>query len=305
MIVTVTLNAALEASYSAMRLSWDEPGEVSRASYRATGRGIAVARVLQTFGHDVLATGLVGGTAGELIRADLARSGVAADFTTIGRESRRLLGIAERETGRVLRLREPGPYVTTEELGRFAADYRRLLADATAVVLCGSLPDGLPQEIYGSLVSYAASAEVPVILDAGGEELRYGARRHPDLVIPDGSVDAAEAAGDLGRVAVAVPGSAEVRAVTPEGEWTAVIEGVQDADDIAGGMSRAALVAGLVPGLLLDWSWPDRLRHALALSFAVSQLGEVDSRAYERLLSAVRLTSSKVRSGRATGRYFG
>ena len=40
-----------------------------------------------------------------------------------------------------MRFAEPGPYITPEELGQFAADYRRLMAGAAAVVLCGSLPD--------------------------------------------------------------------------------------------------------------------------------------------------------------------
>ena len=149
MIVTVTLNAVLAVSYEATELSFDEQGEIGRATYRASGRGVTVARVLHKFGHDVLATGLAGGTAGELIAADLARDGVQADFTRIGRESRRILEIAERGTDRVLRLRETGPYVTTEELGRFASDYRRLLDGATAVVMAGSLPPGLPSDIYG------------------------------------------------------------------------------------------------------------------------------------------------------------
>lgn len=273
-IITVTLNAALEVWYAAGELSWSEPNEVSRARYRASGRGVAVARVLQTFGHDVLAAGLAGGTAGELIRADLARSGVEAEFTLIGRESRRVFSVTEGDTGRVLRLREPGPYVTTEELGRFAADYRRLLADATAVVLCGSLPAGLPAEIYGSLVSYAAAAGVPAVLDAGGEELLHGARRRPDLVIPDTS----EAKAVSGAPAVAIMEDGGVRVLAGGEEWRATLPG-------AASLSRGAVVAGLVPGLLLDWSWPDRIRNAVALGAAAGPSGEVDLAAYERTLT--------------------
>lgn len=286
MIVTVTLNAALEVSYASGRLSWDSVSEVSRARYRASGRGVAVARVLHKFGHDVLATGLAGGTAGELIRADLARTGIATDFTMIGRESRRVFGIVEADTGRELRFREPGPYVTTEELGRFAADYRRLLADATAIVLCGSLPTGLPPEIYGSLVTYAAEAGVPVVLDAGGEELRHGARRRPALAIPDddrGDGAAATRLLALGPGAVAVLAGGSVHAATRDGEWSAA--GPPDAAVI----SRGALVAGLVPGLLLGWSWPDRLRHALALAHTTRPSGEVDLASYEQLLSGDQL----------------
>jgi tagatose 6-phosphate kinase len=277
LIVTVTLNAALAVSYEATALALSEPskpgepGELTRATYRASGRGVTVARVLQTFGHDVLATGLAGGTAGELIAADLARDGVQADFTRIGRESRRIFEIAERGTGRVLRLREAGPYVTTEELGRFAADYRRLLEGATAVVMSGSLPPGLPSDIYGSLVSYAAAAGVPVVVDADGEEIAHGARRGPDLVIAREETPIGPGTSTVARV-----GDGVLRV----GEWTARLSETEKT-----GNGRGALVAGLVAGLLLGWSWPDRVRHAMALAASAGPFGDVDLTRYEELLS--------------------
>jgi tagatose 6-phosphate kinase len=118
-IVTVTLNAALGVSYAARGVTWDATNQVSDVRYRAAGRGVAVARVLHTFGHEVIAAGLAGGSAGEMIRADLARSGIPAEFTGIGRESRRVLEVLDDATGRRLRFSEPGPFITTEELGRF------------------------------------------------------------------------------------------------------------------------------------------------------------------------------------------
>ncbi|HEY2285225.1 MAG TPA: PfkB family carbohydrate kinase, partial [Streptosporangiaceae bacterium] len=177
-IVTITLNAALHVAYTASDLGGDPAAEgivpVSRPAYRAGGRGVTVARVLRAFGHDVLAAGLAGGASGELIVQDLARSGVPTAFTLIRGESRRFFRFSDPDpAGPVQRFSEPGPYITTEELGRFAADYRLLMTGAAAVVLCGSLPDSLDADTYGSLVTYAVEAGVPVILDAGGEELKY------------------------------------------------------------------------------------------------------------------------------------
>ncbi len=308
-IVTVTLNAALHVAYTADDLAAEGVNPVSRPAYRAGGRGVTVARVLRAFGHDVLAAGLVGGASGELIREDLARSGVPTAFTLIRGESRRFFRFAG-QAGRVMRFGEPGPYITTEELGRFAADYRRLMASAAAVVLCGSLPDGLPADTYGSLVTYAAEAGVPVIMDAGGEELKHAVSHGPDLVVAETS--SAEARpGDLGAAlvrlgagAAAVAAGGLVRVVTGDGEWTARV-GATDAPGVFGTdpawlPARGALVAGLVPGQLLGWSWPDRLRHALAL--AVGGAGawtrapggpedrdRMDLPAYERLLDAVQV----------------
>ena len=251
---------------------------ISRPAYRAGGRGVTVARVLRAFGHDVLAAGLAGGASGELIIQDLAKSGVPTAFTLIRGESRRFFRFADPDlVNTVLRFSEPGPFITTEELGRFAADYRRLMAGAAAVVLCGSLPDSLPADTYGSLVTYAAEAGVPVILDAGGEELKHAVGHGPDLVVAEsnagepGEAPNTRALGAdlirLGAGAAAVAVGAQVHVVTADGEWTAHLdEAGVDWPVPSYTPARGALVAGLVPGQLLGWSWPDRLRHALALA---------------------------------------
>ena len=299
MIVTVTLNPALQVRYDAHRFELGTANRVSRVRHQAGGRGLAVARLLQTFGHEVVAAGLAGGSSGELIRIELARAGVATQFTRIGAESRRVIRI-DASAGQVTSLLEPAPYITTEELGRLATDYRALLDGATAVVLCGSLPAGLPAETYGSLTSYATSAGVPVILDADGSALRYGAARGPALVIPDGSGAAPEVdvmVAELmaaGAGAVVLPTDGGVRAVTGAGEWEAAAgpPGLRDADELepaelAAAGRRDALVAGFVPGIALGWSWPDMLRHAVALAASVSSDGEADLAAYEKLLPDV------------------
>jgi tagatose 6-phosphate kinase len=301
-IVTVTLNAALDVAYEAEGLAWQATWDVTRVRHRAGGRGVAVARVLHTFGHEVLAAGLAGGATGELIREDLGRSGIPVAFTEIGRESRRVLEVTDTGVGRTIRLREPGPYVTTEELGRFAGDYRRLLADATAVVLCGTLPAGLPPEIYGSLATWAAEAGVPVILNAGGSALGYAASRRPDLVVPDpdGHSAADPAAGEallrLGAAAVATPWPGRVTVVTKAGRWNASLggsgEGPPEVTDGTGQESLGALVAGLVPGLLLGWSWPDLLQHAVAVAAAAAPSGDVNLAVYERLVDSVTVRSA-------------
>jgi tagatose 6-phosphate kinase len=295
-IVTVTLNAALDVAYEAEGPSWQATRDITRVRHRAGGTGVAVARVLYKFGHEVVVAGLAGGATGQLIREDLGRSGIPVALTGISQESRRMLAVTDTVSGQVMRLREPGPYVTTEELGRFAGDYRAMLSDATAVVLCGSLPLGLPPEIYGSLATYAAEAGVPVILSTGGEALQHAAGRRPDLVVPDeenepsalpaeGEAAAGgEAAGDAllaqGAVAVAVPAGDRLTVVTKAGRWQATLPGRTLS-------LPGPLVGGLVPGLLLGWSWPDLLRNAAAVAAAATVAGDVNLPEYERLVDQV------------------
>lgn len=301
MIVTITLNASLRVGYEAERVDWGAPNRVTRVLYRAGGGGLAVARVLRAFGHDVVAAGLAGGTAGELIKADLGRSGVDTRFTTISGESRRILEVADAERGQTTMLNEPPPYITTEELGRFAADYRKLMTEATVAVLCGSLPASLPPEIYGSLTSYATEAGVPTIIAAEGPALRYGVSRRPALAIPgpDGPPDLPGQAGPAGpdidaaalvaagAGAVAVVSGHDVRAVTAAHEWRATLDGHSGLP-----ASHDAQVAGLIAAVVPGWSWPDTLRHAIALGATADSDRYVDLDAYEMLLAEVTVLPS-------------
>ncbi len=291
MIVTVTLNPALHVSYTARQVRVGAANPVSRVSYRAGGSGLAVARVLHTFGHEVVAAGLAGGAAGELLRAELSRYGIATQFTQIALESRRDLHVADSSAATVTSFTEPAPYITTEELGRLAADFRGLMDGATAVVLCGSLPDGLPPETYGSLASYAAEAGVPAVLAAGGSALWHAVARRPALAIPRGT--AAEPAALVARGArAAVAASADdIRVVTASTRWRAWLPARDTGDRRLSGSEQLhdALVAGFVPGIALGWSWPDALRHAVALVAAVQPAGEVDLGCYEALLPDVQV----------------
>lgn len=294
MIVTITLNPVLRVEYTASKIAKGRANQVKRVRHLAGGRGLAVARVLQTFGHDVVAGGLAGGSAGELIRNELARAGVATQFTRITAESRRIVAVADESDGEVTSFAEPAPYITTEELGRLAADYRKLLTGATAVVLCGSLPEGLPAEIYGSFASYAAEAGVPVVLNAGGHALVYGAERGPALIVPE-AVPAGSAPIRLepGRGAIALLARDSVRVQTHTGEWRARLGMAALSETAVDDVLVDALVAGLVPGIALGWSWPDILQHAIALGAAWRSDGELDVQKYERVLASVDVERSR------------
>jgi fructose-1-phosphate kinase PfkB-like protein len=304
MIVVVTLDPAVHVSYETKRIVPGQSHPVGRVTYRVGGRGPAVARMLHTFGHEVVAAGLTGGTAGELIKAELSRVGVPTQFTPIVMESRRVVEVTDVSTGTTTSFAEPSPYITTEELGRLAADYRALIEGASGAVLCGGVPDALPPETFATFATYAAEAGVPVVLDAGGSALAHGVARRPALVIPEDPAEegpgrpAEMVAAGVGAV-VTMSGSA-VTVLTGEQEWRARLDDSlpgqpgQPGDGQPAGehrMSRDALVAGFVPGVTLGWSWPDSLRHAVSLAATAGLSGRVDLVTYERLLPEVAVES--------------
>jgi tagatose 6-phosphate kinase len=297
-ILTVALNATVNVSYEAEEISWGAPNQISRMTSRAGGGSLAVARVLAGLGEDVLVAGFAGGGAGDLIEADLARSGVTTAFTRISRESRRVVEVADEAREQSTWLSEPAPFITTEELGRFAGEFRKLLPGMDAVVLSGGLPAGLPLDIYASLASYAAEASVPAIIHAGGPALWRSLERHPALVLLASTAGVPGAGASEGPAALVTRGSKAAAMLSGAallaaasngqgGQWRAALEGYPGLS-----LSAEAVVAGLLPAVTQGWTWPDALVHAVALGASADLLGEVDLDAYDLLSSEVVLEAA-------------
>ncbi|MGH3739579.1 MAG: 1-phosphofructokinase family hexose kinase, partial [Micromonosporaceae bacterium] len=236
MILTVTLNAALDITYRVGRLVPHTTHRVDAVAERPGGKGINVARLLHALGEPVTATGLVGGHTGERIVDLLVADGVPAAFTELAAASRRTVVVGS--DGDATGFWEPGPRVTAAEWTGFTDHFRRQLGGAAVVVLSGSVPPDLPREVYGQLVNAARLAGVPVVLDADGEPLRHGLAARPAVVKPnadelaavighrpEGVAETLRAAGTLrtqtqGAV-VASLGAEGLLALTGDGAWHA------------------------------------------------------------------------------------
>ncbi|MFC7881804.1 1-phosphofructokinase family hexose kinase [Streptomyces sp. NPDC057376] len=297
MILTVTLNTALDITYRVPGLRPHASHRVTEVTERPGGKGLNVARVLAALGHEVTVTGFAGGTTGDTVRAGLTGvPGVADALVPVAGATRRTIAVVDERTGDTTQLNEPGPAVAPAEWNAFQEAYEELLAGAAAVALCGSLPPGVPVGAYAGLVRAARAAGVPVLLDTSGEPLRRGVAARPDIIKPNADelaeltgshepLRATQAARRRGaRSVVASLGAAGLFAETPEGRWRAAPPAHVRGNPTGAGDSA---VAGLLSGLVEHLPWPDRLARAVALSAATVRApvaGEFDRAAYEELL---------------------
>ncbi|MFF3913273.1 1-phosphofructokinase family hexose kinase [Streptomyces sp. NPDC001852] len=303
MILTVTLNTALDLTYRVRSLRPHASHRVSEVIERPGGKGVNVARVLAALGHEVTVTGLAGGGTGRAIRDRLAEvPGLTDALVPVAGATRRTIAVVDELSGDTTQLNEPGPQITPAEWGAFLDRYEELLAGASAVALCGSLPPGVPVGAYANLVRAARSAGVPVLLDTSGEPLRRGVAARPDLIKPNadelaeltGSHEPLRATQDARRrgahAVVASLGSAGLLAAGPEGHWQATPPTRLHGNPTGAGDSA---VAGLLSGLVERLPWPDRLVRAVALSAATvvaAAAGEFDQSVYEGLLRGISVT---------------
>jgi tagatose 6-phosphate kinase len=300
-ILTVTLNPALDLTYRVGQLVRGTGHRVREVVQRPGGKGVNVARVVATFGESVVATGLAGGPTGEILRGALPGYGVTDAFVVIDGETRRTVVVAAptESTG----LWEPGPQVTDAEWRGFLARYRALLSTVDVAVLSGSLPPGVPVDAYALLVQEARTAGVDVIVDADGPALRAVLTAGPDVVKPNAHelsylcgrpvTEPAGAAAIAGRMraegagaVVATLGAAGIVADTPDGRFRAVPQPVDGNPTGAGDACTAALAIGLLQGR----PWVEMVRDAAAMSaaaVAAPVAGEVDLAAYRRMRRGV------------------
>jgi 1-phosphofructokinase/tagatose 6-phosphate kinase len=212
MIVTVTLNAAVDRTLSVPSFQIGQRHRASVSFTSAGGKGINIARALKRLGAPVVATGLAGGRTGTLIVEELTAEGILNDFVRIREESRTSTAVVDPTSNVYTEINEWGPDVQEDELEILRDKLAYLCRGAEFLVLAGSLPRGVEAGFYGELIREANRRGVATILDAEGEALRLGVEAEPHLVSPnmreaEGLVghefsDSEDLAGGLDEIAV-------------------------------------------------------------------------------------------------------
>jgi 1-phosphofructokinase/tagatose 6-phosphate kinase len=195
LIVTVTLNAAIDRTLTVPNFQRGQRHRASAGVTLAGGKGINVARALKALGVPVVATGLVGGATGTRIVEELTAEAILNDFVRIEGESRTSTAVVDPTGETYTEINEWGPAVAPDELQVLQDKLRYLTQGAELVVFAGSLPRDVAEDFYAESVRELARRQVPVVLDTEGEPLRLGVDAEPFLVSPNQS----EAEGLVGQ----------------------------------------------------------------------------------------------------------
>jgi len=184
-IITVTLNAAIDKSLSVPNFRLGRRHRTVEQLTMAGGKGVNVARTLKTLDMPVIATGFAGGPTGTRIVEALTEESILNDFVRIREESRTNTAVVDPTTGEQTEINERGPAVTAKELELFRDKLVYLARGAAIVVLAGSLPRAVEPDYYAGLIRDLRKLDVLVVVDTDGEPLRQAVRAEPDLVSPN------------------------------------------------------------------------------------------------------------------------
>lgn len=184
-ILTVTLNPAIDKSLTLEQLTFGGLNRVRGIRMDAGGKGINVAKALNGYGVNVLATGFVAGQNGKWLLDRLFEFGIPNRFVTIPGETRTNLKLVDLSKGVTTEVNEAGFVVGNEDVNVLTDILNSMMSDAKVIVFGGSIPRGVPSDIYRNLIRLAKSHGLRTILDAEGPALAEGIRAQPYVIKPN------------------------------------------------------------------------------------------------------------------------
>ena len=185
MIATVTLNPSLDKIATVEELVVDEANRWTSLRRDPGGKGINVSRVIHELGGETIAYGFIGGINGGTLKHLLQQQGVPFDFTPIKGEIRSNFIITDLKTRRQTRIDAPGPHISKDELGKLIAKITRIKPKPDFLVFAGSVPPGVPIDIYRQLIEKAKKNGIKTVLDSDEQWLKEGIRAKPNVIKPN------------------------------------------------------------------------------------------------------------------------
>ena len=307
MILTVTLNAAIDKRYVVEGFRTGEVNRVKECTYVPGGKGLNVSKPASIYGAEVVATGFAGGHAGAYIEDALKPFGIRSAFYHVDAESRSCINIWDEVNQVQTEFLEPGFTLTEDDFAGFEAKFRQLVQEAKVVAMSGSVPKGLDGTAYQRLVKIVKDAGIPVILDTSGKLLEMGIEAIPTMIKPNIDeirmltgkrcddiseiIEAARAIHERGVKIVAVSlGADGSLAVGDDGIFRARVPKIDAVNTVGCGDS---MIAGFALGLSKGLPLEETLRLASAISAAAAMREETGffvMEDMEKLLPQIEIT---------------
>ncbi|MEO8376992.1 MAG: 1-phosphofructokinase family hexose kinase [Candidatus Sumerlaeota bacterium] len=185
MIITVTLNPAVDITLTVQSFV---PGEVNRAvetQKSAGGKGINVSRSLRVLGEPSVALTVLGGDSAPEFQRLARESEIQIIYISVPGEIRSNIHVLDQSTRNIFKVNQPGNALAEVHFNHFKMLFRQQLKAASAVALGGSLPPGSPVTCYRDLADLAVRHNVLAVVDAVGPVLLEALHAKPFIAKPN------------------------------------------------------------------------------------------------------------------------
>jgi 6-phosphofructokinase 2 len=184
LILTLTINPAIDRIITADKLVFEDRGYILDRSEAAGGRGINASQVIHAFGGKTAAVLTAGGAAGERMEKLLGDLGFPFDLVRVRAESRTNLTISDKQ-GLTVKLNEHGAPLDAHDLKEIKKRVEARLPKSRWLMICGSIQPGVPPHFYCEIIEMAKSRGVKTLLDTDGEALHHALEAKPTVIMPN------------------------------------------------------------------------------------------------------------------------
>lgn len=182
MIVTVTLNPAIDQTLVLPKFVAGDTLRVKSSRFDPGGKGINVSRVIRELGGESIAMGFAPGGLGRYLEQTLESQGIICDFIRTPGEMRTNITILDESKHLNTIISEPGPETPVEAVEELKQRLRRILREGDWLVVAGSIPPPIGASLYGDLVHDAKEIGVHTVIDADAAALAAGVAELPEVM---------------------------------------------------------------------------------------------------------------------------
>ena len=182
MIYTVTFNPAIDYVVRVEEFSLGQVNRSSREEIQFGGKGINVSVMLNHLGTDSCALGFLAGFTGKAIEDDLHRMGIHTDFIHLSQGMTRInVKLKAKEETEI---NGQGPEISQADFQKLLKQVA-LLQPGDTLVLAGSIPQSLPDDVYERIIQSLAGKDIQVVVDATRDLLCHVLKYRPFLIKPN------------------------------------------------------------------------------------------------------------------------
>lgn len=185
MIITVTLNPALDKTLILPGFAVNTVNRVQDSRLDPGGKGINVSKSVQALGGSTLAIGVLGGASGGYIKAALDQLGLANDMVITGSTTRTNLKIMDPVLGTNTDINEPGSPISEADLHKVWQKLSDAVKPGDTVVFAGKNPPEMDDGLLAEWIHRLKSLDVRVCVDTVGEPMRLALQEKPDIIKPN------------------------------------------------------------------------------------------------------------------------
>jgi len=184
LIVTLTINPAIDRTVSVDKLVFEDRAYIQSRTEAAGGRGVNASRVIHEFGAKTLALLTAGGDTGERMLKSLGGMGFPFEAVRV-RSATRINATISDKQGLTIKLNEIGEALDARELNELRQRVEARIAKAHWLMICGSIPPGVTPHFYCEIIEMAKAAGVKTLVDTDGDALLHSLEARPTVITPN------------------------------------------------------------------------------------------------------------------------